>query len=945
MSAQQSSGSAFYEGLHRLVHYGVAPAFDAFVEAKNRRTSSSLDEDGQEQQAESGLVTRGEKDAAKSQQTGEDATADDKGVPVARKKFAELELELLHLQQNVEIPHVELAIHPAIARAVASARQDRVKPSVDALDQALLADSAFLNRLQAQVNQWIREIQTVTKLSRDVASGTAAQEINFWLGMESALEAIEDQLRSEPVALTLDVLRHAKRFHATVSFIADTGLKEASDLVLKYNQLMKDFPLNELLAATDLPKIHEAVEHIFAHLNKKLKVSPYPVRRALPLVEAISRDLADQLTKCLAPQRLMHLDHASFEQRTMQPAARVFAAWDDNLKEFTNVAREVTRKRAEKFLPIKIQPAHARLHERLAYLRAFRKQHNHLLVTVGPLRSDGSADVVDMEHEVQQAYEAVKNVDVLDTSPEGTHVWVASENAYNDRIARVEGQLIARLRDALGAARSANEMFRVFQKFNALFVRPRIRGAIAEYQSQLIESVKEDIRLLHDKFKRAYHNSHAYQMAQLRDLPPVAGAIVWARQIERQLQTYMKRVEDVLGKGWELYAEGQKLQAESVSFRRKLDTRPIYDAWLHDINRKNLQISGHLFDIARQRGGQQELVLTVNFDPQIIALFKEVRNLLWLGFQVPHTINNVSKDAKRVYPHAVSLMESVRTYAHTSRTLEQHQAIAPLVADYRAAVQHQISRGMAIRWESFVNSFDARGPLEAAATSSSSSGKHRTFVREFASAVSVLKDRTDALVDVYADLMRIVDQLATCTFTQDAFADILDRVQRQVDKLSLEGYANLEPWVAQLDAKIEGVLLGRLMAVIEHWCASFGQDAPRSERAVAAVTREVRPTYSAAEEAQTNRSNCRRKGKCTRTCGSAISSTRSASATRSSTSTHLSRKPAQTGIASCSHGSPQSVASRASSLRATRSASSYTRRPRARSTTPRSSTNSATRRS
>ena len=33
----------------------------------------------------------------------------------------------------------------------------------------------------------------------------------------------------------------------------------------------------------------------------------------------------------------------------------------------------------------------------------------------------------------------------------------------------------------------------------------------------------------------------------------------------------MKRVEDVLGKGWELYAEGQKLQHESVSFRKKLE--------------------------------------------------------------------------------------------------------------------------------------------------------------------------------------------------------------------------------------------------------------------------------------------------------------------------------------------------------------------------------------
>jgi dynein heavy chain 1 len=103
--------------------------------------------------------------------------------------------------------------------------------SVDAVEpQSLLADPAFLNKLQADVNSWIKEIQAVTKLSRDVSSGTASQEINFWLSMEHALEGIEAQLKGEEVTLALDVLKHAKRFHATVSFIADTGLKEAADL-------------------------------------------------------------------------------------------------------------------------------------------------------------------------------------------------------------------------------------------------------------------------------------------------------------------------------------------------------------------------------------------------------------------------------------------------------------------------------------------------------------------------------------------------------------------------------------------------------------------------------------------------------------------------------------------------------------------------------------------
>ena len=58
---------------------------------------------------------------------------------------------------------------------------------------------------------------------------------------------------------------------------------------------------------------------------------------------------------------------------------------------------------------------------------------------------------------------------------EGTEIWVAAENAYNERVSRVENQILARLRDRLGMARNANEMFRVFSKCNALFVRPKVR--------------------------------------------------------------------------------------------------------------------------------------------------------------------------------------------------------------------------------------------------------------------------------------------------------------------------------------------------------------------------------------------------------------------------------------------------------------------------------------
>ena len=54
-------------------------------------------------------------------------------------------------------------------------------------------------------------------------------------------------------------------------------------------------------------------------------------------------------------------------------------------------------------------------------------------------------------------------------------------------------------------------------------------------------------------------------------------------QIERQLDLYMRRVEDVLGKRWANFQEGQRLQKESENFRPKLNPQKLYDAWLRSI--------------------------------------------------------------------------------------------------------------------------------------------------------------------------------------------------------------------------------------------------------------------------------------------------------------------------------------------------------------------------
>ncbi|XP_046751875.1 dynein heavy chain, cytoplasmic isoform X5 [Diprion similis] len=768
------------------------------------------------------------------QGTGRADRDGDKMAPSVEKKIAELEMGLLHLQQNIDIPEISLLVHPTVSLVIKQCAEEGRKPKVADFGEKA-EDSTFLNQLQNGVNRWIKEIQKVTKLNRDPESGTALQEISFWLNLERALHRIQEKRESIEISLTLDILKYGKRFHATVSFDTDTGLKQALATVNDYNPLMKDFPINDLLSATELERIKIAVQQIFMHL-RKIRSTKYPIQRVLRLVEAISRDLGQQLLKVLGTRRLMHIPFDEFE-KVMGQCFEVFSTWDDEYDKLTGLLRDIVKKKRDEHFKMvwRVSPAHKKLQTRMEHMRRFRRQHEQLrTVIVRVLRptvrqSNNNASIESADHdnakvefaldaadanaigEVNLAYENVKEVDCLDITKEGLESWEAAVHRYEERIERVEARITAHLRDQLGTAKNANEMFRIFSRFNALFVRPHIRGAIREYQTQLIQRVKDDIEALHEKFKVQYSQSKCCKMSIVRDLPPVAGSIIWVKQIDYQLTMYLKRVEDVLGKGWENHIEGQKLKADGDSFRMKLSTQDIFDDWARKVQQRNIGVTGRIFtiDSVRSRSGRGNVLkLKVNFLPEIITLAKEVRNLKNLGFRVPLAIVNKAHQANQLYPYAISLIESIRTYERTLEKLtnrsphcptlkiEDKASIIPLVAGMRKDVLSLISEGIGLVWESY---------------------KLDPYIQRLSEVVVSFQEKVEDLLVVEEQLDVDVRSIETCPYSANTFADILSKIQKSVDELSLKNYSNLHIWVARLDEEVEKNLASRLEAGIKAW--------------------------------------------------------------------------------------------------------------------------------
>jgi hypothetical protein len=82
-------------------------------------------------------------------------------------------------------------------------------------------------------------------------------------------------------------------------------------------------------------------------------------------------------------------------------------------------------------------------------VRSKANQHTrNMLADVGYDSNDDPARRIELSTAARDKF--------VKETPEGTEIWVAAENAYNERVTRVENQIIAQPR--LGTARNANEM-------------------------------------------------------------------------------------------------------------------------------------------------------------------------------------------------------------------------------------------------------------------------------------------------------------------------------------------------------------------------------------------------------------------------------------------------------------------------------------------------------
>ena len=756
---------------------------------------------------------------------------------VLQDKIRELEVAIGQSQRSARLPHVQLQVDPMIDR-VASTLKSSNNLDWNALGLAdKLTDDDALNRLQSGVSQWITQIRKLTVLPKTtpfpmIAEETNAdlEEIAFWSQLHQELQGIQQQLTSPGVEVTLALLREAKRFVATLALENNTGLEQALNYTQDVEHFLKSYPVVEFQAAREFDKISQATNAIFDHLPKIRQSRYYSLERSAELLAATTLTLRRAMDGILQEQfnNFLFMDYKEYEMKVRYPTQDVFVQFEDRWEQFKEFFLEQGRRRkiaSPAKLLENITLHHQPLANRLDQIHEFRAGHERLREVVHQVLQDEENEQGAIQTVESAPRHIFSSLNVLDLTTGGTKALDSALEEYDLQMDAMEERLARLLRDKLTACQDAEDMFRVFARFNPLLTRTRVRVAVKEFQMQLIATVAQAVAKLQSKFTLKYESSSAARISRLRGIPPIAGKILWAKQMERQVNALMERMGNVLGPNWGQHLEGRQLRKSGDELLAKLDARSFFRAWITEWEKElTNQASSrlHSYPVVIEMGRGNQLFAKVNFDEKAELLFKEIRHLKWLGFErdVPRTLTMVSEEAIQRYPFAMATKTALRSYQSVRGliTPELEPLVMPQLLDVRETVSEAfdvkldtstaIAKKRRVRWESRELS---------------------DWVSRLANSVTKLEERVEQLFRTCDKVDAAIKLLETVEYDASKFQGVMENIQKAIDEMSLSGYSDLASWVKVLDNRLASVLASRLAAALESWNYSFKSKSEKNQ--------------------------------------------------------------------------------------------------------------------
>ncbi|CEP64483.1 dynein heavy chain LALA0_S11e05182g [Lachancea lanzarotensis] len=581
-------------------------------------------------------------------------------------------------KSKVVLPDLLSTVHPLVNRIVTEgATSNNYQQFLD----EQFKDTSTLNILQNIVMGWTQSLRCLTELTREVKAGTLEDEVTFWDSVEKALVSVSDQTQDLAVQLTIEVLHEARRLQTTFVHLSQTVVAKRLKEIRAYNLFLGEIPISKLHAVTSLDQLHPLILELNICL-KKLKVCAYPVSRAQPLLELLTEEFLSRLQTVAPELSLMDFDYFNITVRTL---LALLKEWDDLVADQNLLFREIVRRRSEKVKNIKLDPHTSALRSRIEEFQGVRR---NLQAWKIDLLQTGLTKYATL---VNEAYEAFSSISSLVCSND---TWTAAMDVYKAHSVSFEAKIAGILRFKLNCCQEATEMFAVWESFQPLLSRARLRANLQDYHQVLFDSILLDVAKLRNRFSNQLPDN---QVSQLMDIPGSSSRVMQNKNIERRIKSLMKKATLVFGDEWKNSVEGQPVHEECKSMLELVQIDASGQTWISTAD-YSLDLGDKTVLEIRKDSDRFSAHVTSNNSYR--NSFKEVRNLKWLKFNIPRSVEKLSQSVRRAYPQAIQLSEHLDTFLIVVNRVGKSSFLKALFNEQIDQAFTLFGQCMDVKWES-----------------------------------------------------------------------------------------------------------------------------------------------------------------------------------------------------------------------------------------------------
>ena len=563
--------------------------------------------------------------------------------------------------------------------------------------------------LESAVIMWTKQIKSMLKMDPENAlkrgdHPTPDEELNFWMAKAGNLNSVFQQLQSDRVRKVLRFLDLSKSTYCTpfakLCKEVFTARIEANDNV-KYLSTLDPWFAKLVGDVQDsfgnLMQLFRPMMHLILMIWKNSKCYNTPGRLVV-LVREICNALIKQSCQFVSGEEIFRLideneaGQAVEKLKTTLKVCGTFKSTYFDYKATANAECAANPWRIQNnALFVRLDTFLERCHDILDLTQTIVQFSQLGEIEVGGTKGKTlTTSVQQIFSDFNTAVASFENVtyDIMDVNAKRF-----DDDFYEFRctIKELERRLGSILISAFDDSATIHGRFKLLDSFDGLLERPIIQDELEKKHVLLVQQYGFDLKSVQEMFL-ALREAPPIPI----NLPPVAGSITWCRGIMQRANIPMQKLQ-MLHRSVLEREEAKEVTKVHENIYESLNeyVSAKVSEWSHNVESS----SQAKLKLPLLRRDSETGLLAVNFDPDLVALLREVKYFLLLDLPVPESAQQIFKKAEVFRTQTGNLELIVNMYNKMVTSLLPVEK--PLVSTYVNKIDKTLSRGVKqLSWKS-----------------------------------------------------------------------------------------------------------------------------------------------------------------------------------------------------------------------------------------------------